>query len=166
MNTDLQFDFTVDKAAKTIFITREFDAGISLVWDAFTKQELLDQWSAPAPMRAQTKYMDFKVDGRRFYAMVSPDGQERWAVQRYTSITPKTNFKMYNAFSDENENPELPGSEWDHHFSEQNGITKVNITVFNESFERMEKLMDGFKLGYTMTLKNLEDLLAALSQQS
>jgi uncharacterized protein YndB with AHSA1/START domain len=118
---------------------------------------------APAPMRAKTKYMDFKVGGRRFYAMISPDGQERWALQEFTSITPKTNFKMYNAFADKDENRELPGSEWDYNFSEQNGITKVNITIFNESFERLEKLLEGFKIGFTMTLKNLEELLATLS---
>ncbi|GAA3972928.1 SRPBCC family protein [Mucilaginibacter dorajii] len=166
MNNDLLFDFNVDKAAKTVFITREFNAGLALVWDAFTKQELLDQWGAPAPMRAQTKHMDFKVGGRRFYAMISPDGQERWSIQKYTSITPKTNFKMYNSFADKDENPELPGSDWDYNFSEQDGITKVSITIFNESFERMEKLLEGFRIGFTITLKNLEDLLTNLSQKS
>lgn len=40
---NLQFDFTVDKAAKTVYITREFNAELPLVWDAFTKQEILDQ---------------------------------------------------------------------------------------------------------------------------
>jgi uncharacterized protein YndB with AHSA1/START domain len=166
MNNDLLFDFNVDKAAKTVFITREFNAGLSLVWDAFTKPELLDQWGAPAPMRAKTKYMDFKVGGKRFYAMISPDGQERWSIQKYISITPKTNFKMYNSFADKDENPELPGSEWDYIFSEQNGRTKVSITIFNESFERMEKMIKmGFKEGFMMTLKNLENLLAALSQK-
>ena len=69
--------------------------------------------------------MDFKVGGRRFYAMVSPEGQERWSIQKYTSITPKTNFKYFNAFADKDENPELPGSEWDYNFSEQNGTTTV-----------------------------------------
>jgi len=165
MNKDLLFDFTVDKAARRIFITREFDAEHSLVWDAFTRQEILDQWSAPAPMRCKTKYMDFKVGGRRFYAMISPDGQERWVLQEYTSITPKTNFKLYNSFADEAENPELPGSEWDYNFSEQNGITKVYITVYNESLERMERLADGFRIGFTMMLTNLEELLATLSKK-
>src|SRR5476651_31384 len=163
MNNDLLFDFTVDKAAKTIFITREFDAGLSLVWDAFTKQEILDQWAAPAPMRCKTKYMDFKVGGRRFYAMISPDGQERWSVQEYTSITPKTNFKMYNAFADKDENRELPGSEWDHNFSEKNGITRVDITIYNESYERLERVLEGFKIGFTMSMTNLEELLTKLS---
>ena len=160
---NLLFDFTVDKATKTVFVNREFAADLSLVWDAFTKAELIDQWIAPKPMVSKTKYQDFKVGGKRFYAMISPEGQERWAIQEYTSITPKTNFKMYNAFADAAENPELPGSEWDHTFSEQNGTTKVSITIYNESFERLERLLDGFTQGMKMSLSNLESLLATLS---
>jgi uncharacterized protein YndB with AHSA1/START domain len=163
MKNNLLFDFTVDKPAKKIFITREFDAELSLVWDAFTKAEILDQWMAPAPYVARTKYMNFVVGGKRFYAMVSPEGEERWAIQTFTSISPKTNFKMLNAFADKDEHPELPGSEWNYNFSEQNGITKVSITIFNESFERMEKLLDGFTQGFKMTLSTLEKLLATLS---
>lgn len=165
MSNTLLFDFTVDKVAKTVHITREFDAALLLVWDAFTKQEILDQWVAPAPWLSKTKYMNFEVGGKRFYAMVSPEGEERWSIQKYTSITPTTNFKMWNAFADKDENAELPGSEWDYHFSEQNGITKVSITVFNESFERMERLLDGFRHGFTATLKNLETLLVTLSKK-
>ena len=166
MNNNLLFDFTVDKATKTAVITREFDAELSLVWDAFTKAELLDQWVAPKPWTAKTKFMDFKVGGRRFYAMVSPEGKEMWAIQRYISITPKTNFKMFNAFADENENPDPHGSEWDYNFSEQNGITTVRISIYNESLERMVKMLEmGFKEGFSMTINNLENLLTVLSQQ-
>lgn len=165
MKNDLFFDFTVDKAAKTVFITREFAAELSIVWDAFTKQELLDQWVAPKPFISKTKYMNFEVGGKRFYAMISPEGQARWAIQKYTSITPKSNFKMLNVFADENENPEPHGSEWDYNFSEENGITKVSITVYNESFERMESILEGFRLGFTASLQNLESVLAALSAQ-
>ncbi len=165
MNNDLLFDFTADKTAKTVFITREFDAELSLVWDAFTKQEILDQWVAPKPWSSKTKFMNFEVGGRRFYAMVSPEGQERWAIQEYTSITPKTNFKMYNTFADKDENRELPGSEWDYNFSELNGKTKVSITIYNESLERMERMIEmGFKEGFKMTIDNLEKLLATLSR--
>jgi len=165
MTNNLLFDFTVDKSTKTVFIIREFDAELSLVWNAFTKQELLDQWLAPKPWTSRTKYMDFKVGGKRFYAMVSPEGEERWGIQEYTSITPKTNFKMYNAFADKDENPELPGSEWDHTFSEQNGTTKVSITIYNESFERLERILEGFTQGMKMSLTNLENLLSTLSQK-
>ena len=161
---NLLFDFTLDKSKKTAFINREFDAELSLVWDAFTKKELLDQWMAPKPLTAKTKYQDFKVGGKRFYAMISPEGQERWAVQEYTSITPKTNFKMYNAFADKDENLELPGSEWDYTFSEQDGKTTASITIYNESLARMEKLIEmGFTEGFKMSMNNLENLLATLS---
>lgn len=165
MSANLLFDFTVDKAAKTVYITREFDATLDLVWDAFTKAALLDQWVAPKPMTAKTKYQDFKVGGKRFYAMISPDGIERWSIQEYTAITPKTNFKMYNAFADKDENPQLPGSAWDYTFTEENNITKVSITIFNESFERMESLLEGFKQGFTSSLKNLGNLLETLSKK-
>ena len=166
MKTTLLFDFTVDKATKTVFINREFAAALSLVWDAFTKQEILDQWWAPKPWASKTKFMNFEVGGRRFYAMVSPEGQERWSVQKYTSISPKTNFKMLNAFADKDENPELPGSEWDISFSEQNGITKVSIIIKNESLARMEKMIEmGFIEGFKMIIDNLETLLSTLSQK-
>jgi uncharacterized protein YndB with AHSA1/START domain len=165
MNSNLLFNFTVDKAAQKIFITREFEADLDLVWEAFTTAELLDQWTAPAPMKAKTKNMNFTVGGKRFYAMVGPDGNELWSIQQYMSITPKTNFKMLNAFADKDENPQLPGSEWDYNFSELDGITRVDITIYNESFERMERLLEPFKQGFTATLKNLEDLLATLSQK-
>jgi len=166
MKNNLLFDFTVDKTKQTVFINREFDAALSLVWDAFTKQEILDQWWAPKPWASKTKFMDFEVGGRRFYAMVSPEGQERWSIQKYTSISPKTNFKMLNAFADAAENPELPGSEWDLNFSEQNGTTKVSVSIYNESLERMEKMIEmGFREGFTMTMKTLEELLATLSQK-
>ena len=164
---DLLFDFNVNKETKTVIITREFNAELSLVWDAFTKPELLDQWSAPKPWMARTKHMNFEVGGRRFYAMVSPEGQEGWAVQRYTSITPKTNYTFFNAFADKDEQLQLPGSDWDNTFSEQDGITKVVISIYNESLERMERLIEtGFKQGFTMTLTNLEEMLQNLSQQA
>jgi uncharacterized protein YndB with AHSA1/START domain len=57
---NLLFDFTVDKSTKTVFITKEFDAELSLVWDAFTKQEILDQWWAPKPWESKTKVMNFE----------------------------------------------------------------------------------------------------------
>jgi len=94
--------------------------------------------------------------------MVGPEGQEHYSLQKYTSITPKTNFKYYNAFADKDENPQLPGSDWDLNFSEQNGKTTVSISIYNESLERMEQMIEmGFQGGFTMTLNYLEKLLAS-----
>ncbi len=166
METNLLFDFIVDKESKTVTINREFAAELPLVWEAFTTAELLDQWVAPKPWTARTKYMNFEEGGKRFYAMVSPDGQEFWAIQEFSDIRPKTNFKMFNAFADENENPQLPGSNWDYAFNELEGKTNVCITIYNESRERMEKMIEmGFKEGFTASIANLEELLEKLSNK-
>jgi uncharacterized protein YndB with AHSA1/START domain len=166
---NLLFDFTVDKETKTVCVNREFAADHSLVWDAFTKQEILDQWWAPKPWESKTKVMNFEVGGRRLYAMVSPEGQEHWSVQKFTSISPTTNFKMHSAFADkdENINPEMPSSDWDLNFSEQNGTTKVSIVIKHKDLADLEKLIEmGFQGGFTMTLDYLENLLTTLTQQN
>ena len=160
-------DFVVDKETKTVHITKVLNATGDLVWDAYTKPEYLDQWWAPKPLTSRTKVMDFEVGGRRFYAMVMPDGQERWVLQKYTSITPKTNFKLFNAFADPDENPELPGSEWDVSFVENDGKTTVRTTIYNESLDRLERMIAmGFREGTEAQLKNLEELLTSLAQRT
>ncbi len=163
----MEMDFVVDKAAKTVTITKEFAAGLDLVWDAYTKAELLDQWWAPKPFASRTKVLNFEVGGRRFYAMVGPDGAERWAVQKYTSITPKTNFKFFNAFADADENLQLPGSDWNFDFMDKRETTTVSVSIYNESLERMERILEsGFTEGVKAQLQNLEELLAKLSRRT
>jgi uncharacterized protein YndB with AHSA1/START domain len=160
MESNSKTEFVTDLQNKKVTITREFDAPLENVWRAWTEKDLLDQWWAPKPFSSKTKVMDFKVGGRRFYAMVSPEGQEHWSVQKYTSISPKTNFKMLNAFADKDENPQLPGSDWDINFTEQNGTTTVCVIITNESLDRMKKMIEmGFVQGFTATLELLNELL-------
>jgi uncharacterized protein YndB with AHSA1/START domain len=116
--------------------------------------------------------MNFEVGGRRFYSMVWPEGQEYWGVEKYTLINPKTNIKWLASFTDkdENINAELPTSEWELNFSELNGPdgyrgTKVSISVYFESLEELEKMIEmGFKEGFTVTLNELTSLLKALKK--
>ena len=175
MSNNLLFNFNVDKSTSTVFVDKEFDAELSLVWDAFTKQEILDQWWAPKPLISKTKYMDFSVGGRRFYAMVRPGGTEiGWQIFDYTSITPKSNFKCLSFFADKDETAHLPAANWDLNFTEQNaradnpvrqGITKVSISIYFESLEGLEKMIEmGFKEGFTVTLSELINVLIILKK--
>jgi uncharacterized protein YndB with AHSA1/START domain len=173
LKNNLLFDFTVDKATNTVFITREFAAELTLVWDAFTKPGILDQWGAPAPWTTQTISMNFKVGGRRFYKMISPEGQEYFSVQDFTSISPKTNFKYISGMSDkdENINPEFYGAQNNLDFSEANGPDSYRVTTFRMNIKYKDlatlEMManDRFKEGFTMTLNILEKLLTTLSQK-
>lgn len=167
MKNNLLFDFTVDKTNNTVYVNREFAAELSLVWDAFTKQKLLDQWWAPKPWESKTKSMDFKVGGRRFYAMVSPEGQEHWSLEKYTTVNPKTNLGWLSSFADkdENINSTFPSSQWELSFNEQNGKTTVNIAIKHKTLADIEMhIQMGFKEGFTMTLNELDNLLSTLNK--
>ena len=159
---NLQFDFTVDKAAKTVYITREFDAKLSLVWDAFTKKELLDQWWAPKPYQAKTKTLDFREGGVWLYAMVGPDGSAQWCRADYQSVDPMKSYSARDGFCDEEGTlvSDFPRSFWTNSFHEKDTNTLVHIVIQYDTLEDLEKYMElGFKEGFTMGLENLDALL-------
>ena len=43
------------QSPKQLRVVRHFDADLPLVWDAWTKKDLLDEWWAPKPYKARTK---------------------------------------------------------------------------------------------------------------
>jgi uncharacterized protein YndB with AHSA1/START domain len=165
---NLLFDFTVDKATQTIYITREFAADLDLVWDAFTKAEILDQWFAPKPWRLRTKEMDFRVGGRWLYAMVSPENvTPGWSLVEFIEIQPKSSFTTKNSFSDENGNAVNIGvtsSITTNTFKAGAEMTTVQIVKKMANLAELEKFIAmGFKEGMNVVLGNLDEYLLNLS---
>lgn len=162
MNVNLMMDFSVDKENATVLVKRTFAASKDGVWSAWTEPELLDQWWAPRPWKSRTKSMAFKVGGRRLYAMVGPNGEEHWALCDYTAISPKNNFECLDAFCDPegNINMEFPRSDWNVNFTEESGVTTVDIAIRHENLSDLEMIIEmGFKEGFTMALEHLDELL-------
>jgi PhnB protein len=165
MNTTLLFDFTINKETQTVHVKREFSAGLTLVWDAWTKPELLDQWWAPKPYQNKTKSMDFREGGTWLYCMISPQNEIHWCKNDYLKIEPHLNYTGLDAFCDENgaNNLEMPRTEWTNTFSEENGVTLVCIAAKYNTLADLEKVIEmGFKEGFTMGLNQLEILLSTL----
>src|ERR1700739_4969348 len=98
------FVFEADMAAKTIHISREFNAPIEKVWKAWTDPEIIEKWIAPKPWTAKTKIMNFTVGGIWLYAMVSPEGQKHWSHVEFTGIENGSSISSINMFSDEDGN--------------------------------------------------------------
>jgi uncharacterized protein YndB with AHSA1/START domain len=166
MNHLLFFEFSVNKENKTITVTREFAANLDLVWDAWTKPELLDQWWAPAPYTTQTKTMDFREGGYWLYAMISPENVRHWNKADYLQIDDKLFYSHWDAFCDENGTvqTDLPRSQWNNRFQENGDHTTVNITIQFASLTDLEKVIQmGFKEGFTMGLDQLDKLLQTLT---
>lgn len=162
MNSNLFFDFSVNKEAKTITVKRDFAATLDLVWAAWTKPELLDQWWAPKPYRTETKTMDFREGGSWFYAMIAPDNTPHWCRADYSKIDPMKSFSALDAFCDEqgNINHDFPRSNWTNSFSENNQTTSVNIVISYKELSDLEKIIEmGFKEGFAMALGNLDQYI-------
>ncbi|SHL41680.1 Uncharacterized conserved protein YndB, AHSA1/START domain [Chitinophaga jiangningensis] len=164
MRTNLTFDFIVDKEKKSILIKREFDAPVSMVWDAYTKSEYLDQWWAPRPWKARTKEMDFRPGGQWLYAMVGPEGEEHWAIARYNAVTPQQSFDVQDAFTDAagTINTSMPQANWKVTFHNQGDTTLVEFVITYEKLEDLEATIQmGFKEGLSMAMEQLDEKLAA-----
>lgn len=166
MKTALLMDFAVNKANNTITVKREFAAELPVVWDAFTKSEILDQWWAPRPWKARTKVMDFREGGSWLYAMVGPEGEEHWSFINYETIQPQKSFSGIDGFSDAdgNINTEFPQSKWENSFQGNGDETLVTIQVVYDDLAQLETIIQmGFKEGLTMAMEGLDELLAAHS---
>ncbi len=166
---NLLFDFTVDKATATIHITREFAADLDLVWDAFTKAEILDQWMGPKPWRVQTKEMDFREGGRWLYTMISPENVStgRWSLAEFVEIQPKSSFTTKNSFSDENGNHTDTGFTFSlttNSFKAEGEKTTVQIVKKMASLSELEQFVAmGYKEGMAMVMSNLDEYLRTLT---
>jgi len=158
---NLLFDFTVDKATNTIYITREFAADLDLVWDAWTKAEMLDQWSAPKPWRAQTKEMDFREGGRWLYSMVSPENVAHWSLVEFIKIEVKSSFSTRNSFCDENGNPVNDAFSLVRNSFKAGG--EITTVIIEKKFNKLADLemmaSKGYKEGLAMSLGNLDEYL-------
>lgn len=167
MNTQSATDFSVDRENKTITVKREFNADVSLVWEAYTKSEILDKWWAPKPWKAKTKSMDFREGGRWLYSMVGPNGEEHWSIADYISIDKEKKFTGLDAFSDPEGkvNEDMPRSKWEVTFTGKGESTVVEISISYDDLDQLDATLKmGFKEGLTMAMDNLDELLPSMKK--
>lgn len=159
--------YTAHTDKKQLEIERVFNAGIDMVWRAWTEPEILDQWWAPKPWKTVTHSMDFKAGGRWLYSMNGPEGEQHKCSADYKTVTPKQNYTAADAFCDENWNPtpDMPNTNWDVSFKDNGNTTIVNIIATYPTKEAMETIIKmGFKEGFAMAHNNLDELLDELKK--
>ena len=164
MSINLTADFTVNRENNTITVKRQFNADVPMVWDAFTKSEILDQWWAPKPWKAETKTMEFREGGKWLYAMVSPDGDKHWSRIDYKTITLYKRFTTLVGFTDAdgNDMKNMPRSSWENNFNSIDNGTEVLINISYENSAHLEMMVNrGFKEGFTSAMTNLDMYIEA-----
>jgi len=163
MTTKNKMQMVKDLPNKKITVTRQFDAAPDLVWRAWTEKELLDQWWAPKPWRAETKTMNFTEGGHWLYAMVGPDNTKHWSKVDFIKISPEKSFEAIDSFTDEhgNKTNDLPGMHWKNQFLADGEGTKVLVEITFNSLSDLEKIIEmGFEAGFSAALGNLEQYLS------
>ena len=164
MKKTILYNFLVDKENNKIHVERSFQAPVDLVWAAWTEADILDQWWAPKPWKAETKSMNFSQGGMWHYCMVGPEGERQWCLFHYQKIDPEKHFSGVDAFCDENavENETKPRVKWHNNFIPGENNTLVDISLEFESLEDLETLIEmGFREGFTAGLENLDAYIKA-----
>ncbi len=167
MTSQLAVEFVVNKEDQSIAVKKEYAAKLGLVWDAYTKSEILDQWWAPKPWKARTKTMDFKEGGSWLYAMVGPNGEEHWAYLNYKKIQPQKKFTAVDAFADAdgNINNDLPQAKWEVSFTSKGQSTLVESLIIYPDLAQLEAILNmGMKEGLTIAMQGLDELLVSLKK--
>lgn len=152
----------IDK--KQIVISREFEAPVDIVWRAWTEPQILAEWWAPKPWKAETVSMEFKEGGTWLYYMQGPDGTRHYCRADYDKIVSGKSFSGLDAFCDDKGkiNSEFPRTHWNNVFSQTPEGTLVLVTLTFNSIADMDKLIElGFQEGFTMAHGNLDEYLKA-----
>jgi hypothetical protein len=163
MTQNLKTILSKDIANKKILATREFAAPVEKVWAAWTQKELLDQWWAPRPWKAETKSMNFEEGNYWLYCMVGPAGEKAWCRVNFISIAPTDYFSGESWFCDEEGSIDnnFPSMVWKNNFQPSAIGTQVTVELTFENEEDLKKIIEmGFEQGFTMAHSNLDELLA------
>src|SRR5439155_11047053 len=99
---------------EALVIERIFGAPRELVWKAWTEPERMMRWWGPRGFTSPVCEVDFRVGGKIFAAMQSPDfneGRPIWSTGVYKEIVPLQRLVTTDSFADENGNV-VPASEY------------------------------------------------------
>jgi uncharacterized protein YndB with AHSA1/START domain len=147
-------------ADREIVMTRVFDAPREMVFDAFSKPELLKRWFGPRGWSLVVCEIDFKVGGGFRFVLRGPDGRDMGMRGMYREITAPERSVHMESFDD------YPGeSQVTAVFTEHEGKTTLTATVLYPSKGvRDIVIKSGMEHGAAESYDKLAELLASTAQ--
>jgi uncharacterized protein YndB with AHSA1/START domain len=147
---------------REIAMTRVFDAPRRLVFDAWTKPELLRHWLyGPPDWSLAVCEIDLTVGGALRFVWRGPDGTEMGMSAVYREIVPPERIVQTELFDEDWTGGETLVTIA---LSEQDGKTTVTMTVLYSSREaRDAALKSGMEHGMAAGYDRLEELLPSIA---
>ena len=149
---------------REIVMTRVFDAPRRLVFDAFTKPELLKRWlTGPPGWTLAVCEIDLRVGGEWHMVMRMPDGSDHPFRGVYREIVPNERLVYTECY----DVPQIGSPEWltTVTFDDLHGSTRLTHTILHRSREARDgHLQAGMKAGSIQTLRRLDEHTAQMSE--
>jgi uncharacterized protein YndB with AHSA1/START domain len=141
-----------------IVLRREFAAPRRLVFDAWTKPELLTRWYGARGWSLTSCEIDLRAGGTWRFVSRGPDGADMGQRGVYRVVVPPERLVYTEVFDDQS----YPGEALvTHEFTELHGITTVTSTVRYESRETRDLVLRyPMARGVGESYDRLADLLA------
>jgi uncharacterized protein YndB with AHSA1/START domain len=139
-----------------IVMTRVFNAPRRLVYQAFTRPELIQRWLGPRGWTLPTCEVDLRVGGKYRYVGQGPDGTKLGWGGTFREIVPEQRIVHTESFDD------YPGEAlitavW----SESGGKTTMTLTMLLASKEVRDAIIaSGMEHGAAESYDRLEEMLA------
>ncbi len=154
-----------------LVITREFNAPLALVWQAWTEPELVAKWFGPKGFTTRVDELDLRAGGKSVYVMIGPDGTEYPSTGVFQEIVPMERMVTTDEFGDDYEAPDgtdLPqGMVLTTTFESLGSRTKVTLIVSHPTEEDRRKHEEmGVVGGWQSSFECLDELLATLADDA
>lgn len=116
-------------------LTRDFDAPMQLVYEAWTQENHLCKWQVPsADVICEYQFADIRTGGSALHKMIMPNGKEMWLLTKYQELSPYDTITFFQYLSNEHGeiiSPPMPN--WPKEIratirlSEENGVTHMQF---------------------------------------
>ena len=148
---------TVDrKSERELVVTRTFNGPARIVFEAWTKPELLKRWWAPKSTGVSllSCEADVRVGGRYRFEFGHEASKPMVFFGRYIEVIPNLRLVWTNDESD--------GAVTTVTFEEKGGQTRVVMHELHPSKEALDAAIAGMEGGMSETFGQLDELLASL----
>lgn len=150
------------RSERELVVTRTFNAPARIVFDAWTKPELVMRWWAPRSfgMKLLACEIDLRVGGKYRYVFAGQGDTPLVFFGTYKEVERPTRLVS----TDEEQTPAGGEAYTTTIFAEKSGKTTVTMTQLFASKEALDEAADGTSAGMRETFEQLEELLAALKK--
>ncbi len=155
---------TVERRSdRELVVTRTFNAPARIVFDAWTKPELLKRWWAPKSMGVSlfSCEVDVRVGGRYRYVFGRDPKQAVAFSGTYTEVTPPSRLVCTQLFEPMRDAGEAIVTAT---FTERDGKTELVLVQVFPSKEILDgTIASGMEKGMRITYEQLEQLVASMT---